>query len=231
MNFRKLLPDLPFPQPVISKAFKEQHERYLEHFPEWSLLATRRKLIVSYWLKILVNHFVFFILSGCLIVLLFTKWQSVPQLMLSLLPAALLTFIVLYLTMYWPLYHLDFLPHLDSYMESFNNKKLEGIQKCKKDQYSVLTLMLIQYVYQQMMGFEFQIKTENIQLLARQYGVSEKSIGTSMLLILRCEWDRKSVRKRTEIINDFEVAKNYLRELSFKKGVLLLYQLEQKILK
>lgn len=231
MKFSKLLPDLPFPQPVILKTFKEQHERYLEDFPEWSLLATRRKLIVSYWLKILVNHFVFFLLSGCLIVLLFTQWQSVPQLMLSLLPAAMLTFVVLYLTMYWPLYHLDFLPHLDSCMECFNTKKLESIQKCKKDQYSVLTLMLIQYVYHHMMGLEFQGNTESIQLIARQYGVSEKSVGTSILLILKSEWDRKSIRKRTEISNHFEVAKKYLWEFSLKKGVILLDQLEQKILK
>ena len=100
MNFSKLLPDIPFQPPVISKAFQELHERNLELLPGWSLIATRRKLAASYWLKILANHFAFLLISGSLIVLLFPNIQSVQQVMLSLIPSAIIVFVVLFLTMY-----------------------------------------------------------------------------------------------------------------------------------
>lgn len=231
MKFSKLLPDIPFPQPVLSKTFQEHHERYLELFPEWSLLATRRKLVATYWLKILVNHFLFLLVCGSLIVFLFNKGQSLNQLIVSLMPASLVVFLTLFLTMYWPLYQLEFLPHLDSCIESFNIKKLEGVQRCKKEQYSVLSLMLIQHTYQHMAGIKNGlIDTTYAKLVAQQYGVSIKSIVPALQTTIRGQWDRKSIRKRTEITNDFENAKNYFMQLSCDKAIQLLDRLQQKIL-
>ncbi|WP_276500976.1 hypothetical protein [Terrimonas pollutisoli] len=228
MKFNNLLPDLPFPQPLLSKIFQQQHERYLEVFPEWSLLATRRKLTASYWMKIFVNHFIFLLISGSLIVLLINNEQPVLP---SLIPASLIVFLSLFLTMYWPHYQLEFLPHLDNCMESFRTKKLEGLQQCKKEQYSVLSLMLIQHAYQHMAGIKNgSIDTNYAKLLTQQYGVSVKSIVPALQITIRGQWNRKSIRKRTEIINDFEDAKDYFMQLSCERAIQLLDQLQQKIL-
>jgi len=231
MKFSNLLPDLPFPQPELSKIFREHHEHYLELFPQWSLVATRRKLVATYWLKILVNHFAFLLIWGGLIVLLINKELPDKQILLSILPTSLIVFLSLFLTMYWPMYQFEFLPHLDSCMESFKTIKLKGLQQCKKEQYSVLSLMLIQHVYQHMAGFKNSfICTNYAKLLTQQYGVSVKSIVPALHIIIRGEWDRKSNRKRTEIINDFEDAKDYFTQLSCERAIQFLEQLQQKIM-
>lgn len=186
MKFSGLLPDLPFPQPVLVQAFQQQHERNLEHFPDWSLLANRRKLVGAYWLAIISNHFFVLMLLSSFPVFLFYKEQPLGQLLIVLLPASIIVFGVLFLSMYWPHYHLEFLPHLDNCVESYRAQKVEGIQQCKKEQYSVVALMLIQHTYQQMAGIETGlINTHVAKLLARQYGVSVKSVTPALYLILR----------------------------------------------
>lgn len=231
MKFSNLLPDLPFAQLLLSKIFQQQHERYIENYPNWSLAATRRKLMGSYWLKLLLNNYSVIIIAGSVIVFLLNKNQPIKQLLIGMAPAYLIVFAVLFLTMYFPLYQLDFLPHLDNCMETYKGNQLEGIQECKKQQYSVITLMLIQNIYRQLAGMEpVIINAASSQLLARQYGISEKSVGTALQLILRGDWSRKSIRKRTEILDDFEAAKEHFRQLSCDKAIPLLDLLEEKIL-
>jgi hypothetical protein len=231
MKFSNLLPDLSLPQPLLPEIFQQQHKHHLELYTNWSLAATRRKLMGSYWLKVLLNNYCFLILAGSVIVIFLNQNQPVKQLLIGMAPAYLIVFAVLFLTMYFPLYQLDFLPHLDNCVEAYKGKQLEGIQECKKQQYSVITLMLIQNIYRQLAGMEpVMINTTNSQLLARQYGISVKSVGSALQLILRGDWDRKSIRKRTEILDDFEAAKEHFRKLSSDKAVLLLDRLEKRIL-
>jgi hypothetical protein len=232
MKFSNLLPDLPFPQSLLAKTFQSEHERYREAFPGWSLSATRRKIIASYWLKILLNHFGVLIIAGIFFVILFNKQQFLGNDFLSVIPASIIVFLVLFISMYWPLYQLEFLPHLDSCIESYKGQLLEGIQQCKKQQYSVVTLMLIQHTYQQMAGMEPPLINNDIaQLLAKQYGISVKSIGTALQLVQRGNWDKGSIRKRTETMDDFEDAKEYFEQLNCIRAVMLLDQLQQKILR
>src|SRR5882762_3967700 len=91
--------------------------------------------------------------------------------------------------------------------------------------------MLIHHVLNEMAGLERPlINTASAQLLARQYGVSPKSIGPALQLILQAEWNRKSIRKRTEIMDDFETAKEHFRQLSETRAIQLLEKLQNKIL-
>lgn len=231
MKFSNLLPDLPFPQPSLAKTFQQQHEQHLERFPSWSLSATRRKLVGVYWLNILVNHFFVLILLGSLPIFFLYKEQPFDQLLIALFPVSIIVFGVLFISMYWPHYHLEFLPHLDNCVESYRVQIVEGIQQCKKEQYSVVTLMLLQHTYQQIAGIETGlINTHYAKLMARQYGVSVKSVTPALQLILRGEWDRKSIRKRTEIMDDFDDARAHFRQLSCDKAVILLDRLQQKIM-
>lgn len=185
----------------------------------------------AYWLKILANHFLVLILLGSFPVFLLHKEQYLSQLLIVLFPASIIVFSVLFLSMYRPHYHLEFLPHLDNCVESYRAQKVEGIQQCKKEQYSVVTLMLIQQTYQQLAGMgPGLIDTSIAKFLARQYGVSVKSIAPALQLIVRGNWDRKSVRKRTQILNDFEDAREYFRQLSCDGAIDLLDRLRHKIL-
>ena len=168
---------------------------------------------------------------GSAIVLFYPKTPSFRLALPPMTLAAIFIFFILLLTMYLPLYHMEFLPHLDNCIEAYKGKQLEGIQECKKQQYSVVTLMLIQHIFYQLSGMSpVLINKDQVQILGRQYGVSVKSVGTALQLILRGDWDRKSIRKRTEILDDFEAAKEHFRQLSCDKAVLLLDQLEERIL-
>ena len=129
------------------------------------------------------------------------------------------------------MYQLEFLPHLDTCLENYKGQQLEGIQACKKQQYSVVSLMLMQCITLELAGMQSPLmNTSSAQLFARQYGVSAKSIGPALQLIYRGDWNQKSIRKRTEIIDDFETAKSYFLELSEDRAFVLLEKLQQKIL-
>lgn len=157
--------------------------------------------------------------------------MPIHPLLISLLPASCIIFIILFLTSYWPAYQLEFLPQLDNCIESYASKKLDGIQQCKKQQYSVMTLMLVQFAYNQMAGIEIAaFNKEMVTLLSKQYGVSIKSIDNTQQLIVLGKWDRKSVRKRTEILDDFEDVKNYFNQLSCDKAIAIIECLQQKLL-
>ena len=231
MKFSNLLPCPIFPQPLLFITFKELHERHLERFPNWSLSATRRKLMASYWLKAILDHFGFLIIAGSITVFVFTKIPSIKFALLSMTLASAIVFAILFLTMYWPLYQMEFLPHLDNYLESYKSRHLEGIQECKKQQYSVITLMLVQHIHHQLSGLNpVLMNKDHVQILARQYGVSVKSVDTALQLILRNQWNRKSIRKRTEILDDFETAREYFRQFSSETAISKLELLQERIL-
>ena len=230
MKFSNLLPNLPFPQSSLQDQFQKQHERFIEAIPGWSVHSTRRKLILNFWFDILLNNYFKLLIPAAILVLLFSK-PSIPVLINGLAPAGLLSFLALFVSLYLPVYHIEFLPNLDTCIEIYQGDQLKGIQECKKQQYSVVSLMLIQHVLMEMAGMEKPlINTASAQLFARQYGVSEQSIRPALHLVLRANWNRKSPRKPTETENDFETAKSYFRELSEDRAIILLEKLEQKIL-
>ena len=230
MKFSKLLPALPCAPVDLAANFRKQHQYYEANFPAWSLISTRRKLSAAYWLSTVVKHYSILLSLASLGVMTFGH-PPVFCLLMVLLPAGLLVFTILFFCLYWPVYQTEFLPHLDACVENYKGLHLEGLQLCKKQQYTVVSLMLIHCVYRELAGIEMPlINTANAGLLARQYGVSAKSIGPALALILRADWNRKSVRKRTEIVNDFETAKSYFRELSADRAIQLLENLEQRIL-
>src|SRR5690606_28839078 len=111
-----------------------------------------RKLMVAYWLKVLLSHYAILLFAGATAAFLVTEGYPVRQILVALTPASAVVFGILFLTMYWPHYHAEFLPHLDSCIEAYKGQQLEGIQQCKKEQYSVVTLILIEHVQRQMAG-------------------------------------------------------------------------------
>jgi len=231
MKYIKFLPELVQPQDLLFKTFREQHENFKNHNPFWSLSATRRRLITSFWVKNVFENYVSLFLGGILISLAFNIHHPVQQLLIIFFLVFLLVFPLLFASIYYPAFHNEFLTQLDNCIECYKGKQLEGIQECKKQQHSVITLMLIQHIFQQLAALDPLINNSvTVKILARQYGISVKSVDSALNLILKRDWDRNSVRKRTEILNDFEAAKEHFRQLSSDKAITLLEQLQQKIL-
>ena len=230
MQFSQFWPELPFPASSIQPAFSNLHERHTSEYSSWSINASRRKMAAAYWLKTLLNHFAV-LLGLAMVVECIVSGFQLAAILKSVFPASVVVFLCLFLTMYGPVYHFEFLPHLDACVDNYRQQQMEGIQQCKKQQYSVLSLMLVQNVLQELSGIKpTPINNSGVQMLARQYGVSVKSILPVQQLICRAEWDRKSIRKRTEITDDFETAREYFRHLEAPRGIVLLDQLQQKIL-
>lgn len=231
MKFSNLLPSLSLSPAQLAKNFQQLHKRFDELYPGWSLSATRRKLIAGYWLKILERHFSVILSAGILITFLVTLFHPSGNILISLLPTSLIVFLILFFTMYWPIFHLEFLPQLDNCVQSYSYEKIQAIQECKKLQYHVLTLMLIHYCYQQMAGIKTgQINDSYTKLLTKQYGVSQKWIDAKLRIIILNQWDRTKERNRTEITVAFEQAQDYFQKMSSDKAIQLLEILQQKIL-
>jgi hypothetical protein len=230
MQFSQVIPGLPFATQDVSEVFKSLHVRHIDRYARWSLAASRTKMIASFWLEILTRHFLPLFIIGWMIVFLFSS-ATLHSIFLVSIPAGLTVFICLLLTMYMPVYYLDFLPQLENCMEECRQDHLDGIQKCKKEQYPVLTLILIEQVSGELMAYSQDAISENyLQLLSRKFGVSRKMVESVLRITKLRQWDRKKIRKRTEIIDAFALAKDYFRQLSQPKAIIILESLEQKIL-
>lgn len=232
MKFNNFVPGLSLPHFRLVKTFQKEHERFSELYPGWSLSATRRKMVALYWLEILEKHFSVILSIGILITFLVNFFHPTANILVSLLAVSLVLFLTLFITLYWPVFHLKFLPQLDNCMESCSSGKVKAIQECKKMQYRVLTVMLIHYCYQQMAGIQTSlINDHDTKLLGKLFGVSQREIDTALRIVILSQWDRTKERKRTEIINDFEQATDYFAEQSCDKAILILEQLQQKVLR
>ncbi len=236
MKLSEVIPFLTFSaisdHAKIEEQFNNCHSNHQSKFPYWSIQATRRKLMSNFWYATVFRHFISLYCIALLVIAFFNyrDWFNPTIFMVSVSLFCFAFFVMLFF-IYLPAYQSMYLPLLDSYLESYSGKQLEALQKCKKQQYSVVALMLIHHVYQKMAGLQpVLINTGNAQLLARQYGISIKSICPALQLIQRGEWDRDSIRKRTETLDDFETAKEHFRLLQNDKAVLILEHLQQKIL-
>jgi len=108
MKFSNLLPDLPFPQPSLRDQFQKQHERFVTVFPGWSVQSTRRKLIVNYWFEIILNNYFKLLVPACILVSLVSRLPASVFLSV-LIPAGALVFVVLFVSLCLPLYHIELL--------------------------------------------------------------------------------------------------------------------------
>ena len=229
MNFSQIIPDLPLARQEISDAFKAIHSIHADRYPYWSLSASRTKTIAAFWLKTITRHFLPIWIIGTQTVFFFSS-ATLRSVFLVSIPAGLTVFICLLMTMYIPIYYLDFLPHLDNCIEESRQQHLDGIQKCKKEQYPVLTLLLIEQVSEELIGHSHDtIANGYLTLLSRKFGVSKKMIESVFHITRLRQWDRKKIRKRTEIIEAFLLAKEHFRELNQDNAIKLLDSLEQKI--
>lgn len=235
MKLSEVIPFLTFAVETdharIEQQFRDYHSTYQSQFPYWSINATRRKLIGHFWYAAVFKHFLMLYTLAVSITFLINISQGFNP-MFFLVAACLsgLVFIILMAFIYMPSFYSSYLPLLDSYVENYSGKQLEGIQKCKREQYSVMGLMLIQYVYHQLSGFEGSLLTdEHTNLLTKQYGVSQKMIDSTLRTIIFNDWDHKKERKRAEIMEAFGEAEAYFTFYNAQKANQLLGKLQEKL--
>lgn len=118
----------------IEQQFAQYHSVCQDQFPYWSINATRRKLIGHFWYTAVVKHFFALYAMAVLFTLLINPGKGLNP--LFLLVAACLSgfvFIILCAFIYMPSFYSSYLLLLDSYVENYSGKQLEGIQKCKRE--------------------------------------------------------------------------------------------------
>lgn len=229
MKFSQRLFDLPFMEADLASIFKQLHEKSKEEFPAWSLVATRRKLIGSFWQKA-SRHYLRLLTIGLGITIVLSGTNILQSMFAEIIPAAFVAFLSLVVSLYWKQYYDSFLPMLDNSMELYQGLQLQGIHQCKKEQYSVLTLMLIEYTERKIAALpDLPMNKETVQLLAKKYGVSVKSIEKALQVIVLGKWDKKSLRKRTEIEDDFDTAEEYFKELGICVIKSVLFNLNKRV--
>lgn len=110
----------------------------------WSTNATKRKVIAAYWIKYVLPHFA--VLFGLPSLLMFLMPAHFNVLFLAVVfVAGLVTFPVMLLFLYWPSFHNNFLPYLETVKENFESNHLEQVEKCRQAQLSNFSLALFFY--------------------------------------------------------------------------------------
>lgn len=120
--------DLPVDTIHISTLFTSTHRQNLLNFPYWSLNATRKKVISRYWFGYVCMHFTVLWGFAALIALPFTGELNRYYLP-GLLIAGCLSFLVLFVTHYWPRFYADLLPKLDSLVDEYENRQKNQMQR------------------------------------------------------------------------------------------------------
>src|SRR6266498_1172282 len=216
----------------IELQFSIQHNNYQSIHSYWSINATKRKLITEFWYNTVIKHYLLICSIALFGLSIFKNKYLNDPIELIFAPISIsFVFIPVAMFVYFPSFYNNYLPLLENCAESFTGKQLEGIQKCKREQYSVMSLMLIQHILQQLAGIHnLSVSEQHTNILMKQYGVSQKMIDTTLRTILFNNWDNKKERKRTEIIEAFDEAKNYFDTFHAGNAIQLLEKLQQKML-
>lgn len=191
--------------------------------------STRWILISDYWFRKVPLHFsaIFFLALLSLALFVSHDFFDLPVITL----ATLIAFPVLILSLYLPQFTSIFLPTLYNMQQKALEKRSSDLEKCRKTQLPNDTLVLIWYVLDKTSGAKSLHNAEEYtNLLTQLYGVDKRSIKKSIDLFFGSSIHRSKLkgRARTEIENRFSEARSFFQQLSFKKAVFLLDELEAK---
>lgn len=221
--------DLPLKGEYISEQFASIHTLQQKISPHWSTASTRQKVISNYWFRHVKKHFALLFGLALLPTLLLTDKAGL-SLVFAILFAGLISFPVLYLFHYYPVYTSVFLPYLETIKEAYEGNLKNDLEKCKQAQLSNFALVLIYYVFSQTNNLAvLTCNNQTADLLTKMYGVDAGSLKKNLDLILIVS-KRKNMteRKKTELKNRFNEAYLFLEELEFDSGVHKLKELEMK---
>ncbi len=177
----------------IELQFSIQHNNYQSIHSYWSINATKRKLITEFWYNTVIKHYLLICSIALFGLSIFKNKYLNDPIELIFAPISIsFVFIPVAMFVYFPSFYNNYLPLLENCAESFTGKQLEGIQKCKREQYSVMSLMLIQHILQQLAGIHnLSVSEQHTNILMKQYGVSQKMIDTTLRTIHLKNYSKK----------------------------------------
>lgn len=223
--------DLPLEKANIATQFANFHKKSLENSPEWSTAATRQKLIAEYWYTYVIGHFsALFAVPALVIMVVSGDFTQLQYLLASFFVAGLVSFLVLYITLYRHYFTSFYLPQVETVKEEYERKVIEHLEKCRQAQLSNFALSLVYYVFDKTSGINgLQCNDQFARLQMKLFGVDHGSLKKNLELILGKKKGLKD-RKQTEIRHRFEEAYAFFQDLQFPQGVLILKELEAKFL-
>jgi hypothetical protein len=223
-----LIFDLHFDKDSLSKQFANTHSWHQKDIPDWSVNATRQKVIANYWCTYVFGHFI--VMLGLPIWFLSLFPSTSISYLISIFIAGLLAFPVLFVLRYWPVFAYEFLPQLETVKESYERKQLEQQERCRQAQLSNFSLALFFYVIAKTNNLEtIQCNDPSANLMTKLFGVDQGSLKKNLELIL-VSGKRKNLteRKITEIRNRFNETYAFMEELQFAAGIEKLKELEMQ---
>jgi hypothetical protein len=136
-------------------------------------------------------------------------------------------YIVFKRLLYKPRYELHFLPLLNNAVQHLTGETKDTLSKAKSGQYKTFTLLLIQYVFQQLSGCS-KLSEGNIQrqLLCKQYGISNDTLDAPLKNLLSKPFAEQHTKMQTQIVDYFEEATEYFNALDNKPALSLLEEMK-----
>lgn len=224
--------DLPLQYEQIEQLFTTVQHSEQQHYSNWSIQATSKKVASLYWHRYVLIHFsLLFGLAGLIsIPITVLRGDALSATLLMLPVGGLISFLVLLFTHYKPFYNSDFLPRLESIASAYEGRQLSQLEKCKQAQYSNLALVLIFHVWDKTGEVNAGLSIDQLsRQLTKLYGVDNGSLKKNLELLFH-KSASLSPRKRKEIEKGFEEAYSFFEDLNYEKGTSLLKSIEMKVI-
>jgi hypothetical protein len=219
--------ELPFEITFIATNFSNQHLYYKAKFPNWSLAATKRKVIIRFWLQQVVLHFGLLFTTAICLLLAFTHHvYSMP----GTFAGGIFALLVMTSVFYFPKFYGDFLPALETIIAG-QEKQLaeqEELNKCKRTQFSTPTLTIIFFVFSKVGTFSLPPANETgAMLLNHLFGVDKDKLKQNLSRLYKT--NNLSVKERAELIKGIAAARSFFDALGCKPAESILNQFEIKL--
>ncbi len=171
------------------------------------LITARHKLIYEYWYNHVIKHFGFMLLVATIITHLSIGKINLPAVVM----AGTLSYSVMYLFCYRFIFSFIVLPNVEMIKEEYEQSLSGEIKKCRKAQYSNFTLVLIDYVRNEISEMvPLLCDDRSASMLTELYGVDTGSMKKNLeVLFIKNKRKHFTERKKTEYKNRFNEAYDF----------------------
>lgn len=222
--------ELPVQPAYIRASFATLHERFKKDDPDWSLSATRQKLIGLYWFKLVPLHFATLMILASILISFTKAPQVTSESAVTFFTVGLATYISLWLFHYKPIFLSTYLPNLENAREIYEGRENENLEKCRQAQLSNFSLALLFYTFSQMNKISLFRNDDRIAgLLTKLYGVDSGSLKKNIDILICPSAYKFSERKLTELRNRFTETYDFLEVIKYSAAIDCLKQIERQV--
>ena len=219
--------DSPLRTDHIRELFTVTHTNFQREFPNWSLNATRKKVIAEFWFRQVLFHFAIILAIAVIAVLPFEGRRSWG---VSIFMAGSVSFMILAIINYWPAFYSDFLPKLDTIQSEQEklNEAANEIKKCKRTQYSIPTLTIIFNVISKACSIPVLASNDrSAELLNHLFGADKDKLKENLSRLYKIS--HLSPKEKAEFQKGIINARGFFDGLGCVASGQILDQLEMKL--